>query len=223
MIVEPVTLRPTTACADALELMETYHISGVPITDETGRLVGILTNRDLRFESDTQQPIANLMTSEDLSRFRSGRRSTRRGQSSPAQDREAAGRRRQRLPEGPDHGQGHPEAHPVPARDQGRAGAAPGRRRGRRRADALERAEALVEEDVDALVVDTSHGHSNAVVDTVRRAQGAASTSRSSPATSRPPRPRRRCSRRERTRSRPASGPGRSARRESSPGSASLR
>ena len=51
MIVEPVTLRSHDLVADALELMETYHISGVPITDETGRLVGILTNRDLRFRT----------------------------------------------------------------------------------------------------------------------------------------------------------------------------
>src|SRR6266508_2163799 len=52
MIVEPVTLRPRDRVADALALMETYRISGVPVTDEAGRLVGILTNRDLRFEDD---------------------------------------------------------------------------------------------------------------------------------------------------------------------------
>ncbi|MGH9268674.1 MAG: IMP dehydrogenase, partial [Acidimicrobiales bacterium] len=51
MIVEPVTLRPDHRVADALELMARYHISGVPITDDGGRLVGILTNRDLRFET----------------------------------------------------------------------------------------------------------------------------------------------------------------------------
>src|SRR5438874_3727291 len=50
MIVEPVTLRPDHRVADALDLMERYHISGVPITDAGGKLVGILTNRDLRFE-----------------------------------------------------------------------------------------------------------------------------------------------------------------------------
>ncbi len=53
MIVEPVTLAPQSTVAEALELMERYHISGVPITDEGERLVGILTNRDLRFETDT--------------------------------------------------------------------------------------------------------------------------------------------------------------------------
>src|SRR3954463_3244276 len=50
MIVEPVTLPPDALVSDAVELMERYHISGVPITDDGGRLVGILTNRDLRFE-----------------------------------------------------------------------------------------------------------------------------------------------------------------------------
>ena len=52
MIVEPLTLPPTALVADALELMEHYHVSGVPITEDGGRLVGILTNRDLRFEKD---------------------------------------------------------------------------------------------------------------------------------------------------------------------------
>src|SRR5689334_2754798 len=55
MIVEPVTLRPQHLVRDALELMERYHISGVPITDDEERLVGILTNRDLRFEADASQ------------------------------------------------------------------------------------------------------------------------------------------------------------------------
>ncbi len=58
MIVEPLTLPPTALVADALALMEHYHVSGVPITDEGGRLVGILTNRDLRFEKDTTQPVS---------------------------------------------------------------------------------------------------------------------------------------------------------------------
>ena len=66
MIVEPVTLGPLDRVADALTLMETYHISGVPITDDSGLLVGILTNRDLRFETDTGLTIAELMTSENL-------------------------------------------------------------------------------------------------------------------------------------------------------------
>src|ERR671919_2461986 len=66
MIVEPVTLPPDAPVADALELMARYRISGVPVTDDDGRLVGILTNRDLRFERDTAQPLSALMTSRDL-------------------------------------------------------------------------------------------------------------------------------------------------------------
>src|SRR4051794_27516234 len=66
MIVEPVTLPPDAPVAEALQLMARYHISGVPITDDDDRLVGILTNRGLRFESDLAQPVANLMTSSDL-------------------------------------------------------------------------------------------------------------------------------------------------------------
>jgi IMP dehydrogenase len=66
MIVEPVTLAPGNTVAEALELMERYRISGVPITDEAGVLVGILTNRDLRFETDSSQPVSALMTARDL-------------------------------------------------------------------------------------------------------------------------------------------------------------
>ena len=66
MIVEPVTLRADNSVAEALELMERYRISGVPITDDDGVLVGILTNRDLRFETDASQPVSALMTSRNL-------------------------------------------------------------------------------------------------------------------------------------------------------------
>jgi IMP dehydrogenase len=66
MIVEPVTLQPDALVSDAVELMERYHISGVPITDEHAILVGILTNRDLRFERNHAQPVSALMTSTGL-------------------------------------------------------------------------------------------------------------------------------------------------------------
>ena len=52
--------------ADAFELMQTYHISGFPVTEDNGKLVGILTNRDVRFASNKQQPVSELMTSERL-------------------------------------------------------------------------------------------------------------------------------------------------------------
>ena len=66
MIVEPVTLPPDAPVSAALELMQRYHISGVPITDDSGRLLGILTNRDLRFETDRSQPVSALMTTQGL-------------------------------------------------------------------------------------------------------------------------------------------------------------
>src|ERR1043165_5437406 len=65
-MVEPVTLPPEALVSDALELMSRYHISGVPITDDAGKLVGILTNRDLRFAPDSLQPVSSLMTSQGL-------------------------------------------------------------------------------------------------------------------------------------------------------------
>src|ERR687885_593754 len=66
MIVEPVTLPPDAPVAEALGLMARYHISGVPITGPDGVLVGILTNRDLRFDPDPAQPVAAVMTSRNL-------------------------------------------------------------------------------------------------------------------------------------------------------------
>src|SRR3712207_5773986 len=66
MIVEPVTLRPDDPVRDALELMARYRISGVPIVDADARLVGILTNRDLRFEPDASMPVSALMTTANL-------------------------------------------------------------------------------------------------------------------------------------------------------------
>src|ERR671934_2757612 len=66
MIVEPVTLPPEALVSDALELMARYHISGVPITADGGRLVGILTNRDLRFVEETAGTVGDFMTSTDL-------------------------------------------------------------------------------------------------------------------------------------------------------------
>src|SRR5947207_15357309 len=66
MLVEPVALPPDVPVSQALELVATYHISGVPITADDGTLVGILTNRDLRFAPDVTQPVRALMTERDL-------------------------------------------------------------------------------------------------------------------------------------------------------------
>jgi IMP dehydrogenase len=66
MIVDPVTIRPRQKIHEALEVMKRYRISGVPVTDESGKLVGILTNRDLRFETRTDLPVSDVMTKENL-------------------------------------------------------------------------------------------------------------------------------------------------------------
>ncbi len=65
MIVDPITIAPDRPISDALELMKRYRISGVPVTTK-GRLVGILTNRDLRFETRFDLPISQVMTKENL-------------------------------------------------------------------------------------------------------------------------------------------------------------
>jgi IMP dehydrogenase len=169
MIVEPVTLRPNDRVADALTLMETYRISGVPITNENGILVGILTNRDLRFEDDTRRPVSDLMTSENLVTVPVG--------TTLEEARAVLHRHKvEKLPVVDDAGhlKGLITVKDIAKRvkypnatkdDQGRlrVGAAIGAG-----AEGLERAEALVAEEVDVLVVDTSHGHAHGVGDTVR-------------------------------------------------------
>jgi inosine-5'-monophosphate dehydrogenase len=169
MIVEPLTLRADDSVADALALMERYRISGVPITDDAGVLVGILTNRDLRFETDTTQPVSALMTSRNLVTAPVG---TTLDEASEILHRNKI----EKLPVVDAEGRlkglitvkdiskriKYPDATKD---DQGRlrVGAAVGVGN-----DALERAAALVEVEVDLLVVDTAHGHSHGVLDVVR-------------------------------------------------------
>ena len=66
MIVDPITINKDQTVADALALMKENHIGGIPVTDAEGRLVGIVTNRDVRFQDDTSLPIRDVMTSEGL-------------------------------------------------------------------------------------------------------------------------------------------------------------
>jgi IMP dehydrogenase len=170
MIVEPVTLPPDALVSDALELMATYHISGVPITDESGTLVGILTNRDLRFAPDATQAVSTLMTERNLVTAPLG---------TTLAEAEAILHRHkiEKLPVVDSGGRlkglitvkdiqkriEFPKATKDP---QGRlrVGAAVGVG-----ADAWERAGALVDAGVDILVVDTAHGHSSSVPEMVRR------------------------------------------------------
>ncbi len=170
MIVEPVTLPPEALVADALALIERYHISGVPITDDGGRLVGILTNRDLRFQRDVSLPVSELMTARDLVTAPVG---TTLGEAEQLLHRH----RIEKLPIVDENGvlrglitvkdiQKRVEFPQATKDPQGRlrVGAAVGVG-----PDALERAQALIAAGADVLVVDTAHGHSAGVVEMVSR------------------------------------------------------
>jgi IMP dehydrogenase len=168
MIVEPVTLPPTALVGDALELMARYRVSGVPITDPAGVLVGILTNRDLRFGADAAQPVSSVMTSRDLVTAPVG--------TTLREAQEILGRHKiEKLPIVDADGRlkglitvkdiQKRVAYPLATKDeQGRLRVAAAVGVG---PDALERASALVAAGVDAIVVDTAHGHSRGVLDVV--------------------------------------------------------
>jgi IMP dehydrogenase len=170
MIVEPLTLPPDALVSDALAVMERYHISGVPITEENGRLVGILTNRDLRFVQDVDQPVSALMTSENLITAPAG---TTLDEASAILHRQKV----EKLPVVDANGvlTGLITVKDIQKKIQFpnatkdvhgrlRVGAAVGVG-----ADAVERAQALAEDDVDLLVVDSAHGHSEGVLEMVRK------------------------------------------------------
>jgi len=72
MVVNPITMAPRQTLADALELMERHKISGIPVVEPSGKLVGILTNRDVRFAENMQQPVSELMTSQNLATVPAG-------------------------------------------------------------------------------------------------------------------------------------------------------
>ncbi|HEY7178367.1 MAG TPA: IMP dehydrogenase [Gaiella sp.] len=170
MIVEPVTLSPHALVGDALELMARYRVSGIPVTDADDRLVGILTNRDLRFGVPSTMRVADAMTRDGLVTAPVG--------TTLEEAQAILGRHRiEKLPivdvEGRLKGLitvkdiAKREAYPLATKDgRGRLRVAAAVGVG---TDALERADALVGAEVDALVVDTAHGHSRGVLDVVRR------------------------------------------------------
>ncbi|HEY1352910.1 MAG TPA: IMP dehydrogenase [Ktedonobacteraceae bacterium] len=169
MITDPITLEPHQPLSDALAVMKRFHISGIPIT-EHGRLVGILTNRDIRFETGLARPIAELMTREHLITVPVG--------TTLEEARASLHRYKiEKLPVVDEHGllKGlitmkdiqKKILYPGAAKDSFgrlRVGAAVGVG-----PDTGERCAALVEEGVDVLVVDTSHAHSQMVLAAVAR------------------------------------------------------
>jgi len=174
MIVEPVTLPPDALVREALDLMARYKVSGVPITDRTGVLVGILTNRDLRFESDVDQTVSALMTSRDLVTAPVG--------TTLAEAEEILHRNKiEKLPVVDTGGrlrglitvkdiQKKIEFPQATKDEKGRlrVGAAVGVG-----SEALERAQTLAAAGADLIVVDTSHGHSLGVVEMVAKVKAA--------------------------------------------------
>ena len=170
MVVNPVTIHPDEPLDNALALMDSYRISGIPVVERNkGTLVGILTNRDVRFAEDRSQPVSELMTRDNLitTHERVGRDEAKRHLHQhriekllvvdeefrcigliTVKDIEKA------------------EAHPSACKDENgrlRAAAAVGVGR-----DGLVRAEALLDAEVDVIVVDTAHGHSKGVMEAVR-------------------------------------------------------
>jgi len=173
MIVNPITLSPSNRIYEALDLMKKYRISGVPITEDgskEGRLVGILTNRDLRFETNVNRPIDEVMTKDPLFTVSVG---TTLDEARELLHRHKVEKllvvdkdfRLKGLITVKDIQKGikYPNAC-KDALGRLRCGAAVGTSK-----DAVERAQALVAAGVDVLVVDTAHGHSQSVIDIVAR------------------------------------------------------
>jgi IMP dehydrogenase len=173
MIVDPITLSPAHRIYEALELMTKYRISGVPITDDgskEGRLVGILTNRDLRFETNVHRPIAEVMTHEDLITVPVGTTldAAREILHQHKVEKLLVVDRDFRL-KGLITVKDIQKAVKYPGASKDalgrlRCGAAVGVGK-----DAMDRAAGLVAAGVDVLVIDTAHGHSQGVLDMVGR------------------------------------------------------
>ena len=169
IIVDPIYLAPDNTLSDADELMNKYHISGVPIT-ENGKLVGIITNRDMRFEMDLSRPISDIMTSKGL--ITAPEHTTMEEAKRILQ-----AHRIEKLPLVDDAG--HLKGL-ITIRDIEKMRKFPNSNKdsdGRLKvaaaigvtSDVEDRVEALLDAKADVLVIDTAHGHSEGVLQTIRR------------------------------------------------------
>ena len=172
MIYDPVTIRQGKTVADALKLMNEFHIGGIPVVDENMMLVGIVTNRDLRFERNMKKLIDDVMTKENLVT------------TNQSTDLEAAAQilqenKIEKLPVVDKDGKliglvtykdiTKAKDKPMACKDaKGRLRVAAGVGV---TADTFERMQALVDAGVDAVVIDTAHGHSKGVIDTLKEAK----------------------------------------------------
>ncbi|MGB1953455.1 MAG: IMP dehydrogenase [Candidatus Puniceispirillum sp.] len=173
MVVNPLTITPEQTLGDALDMMRTHNISGIPVVEKPGsapqKLVGILTNRDVRFASDLEQKVADLMT-RDVVTVRDG--------AAPDEARRLLHEHRiEKLlvvnSDGACIGlitvkdMEKAQNHPLASKDQdGRLLVAGATGAG---ADGMARAEALMDAGADVIIVDTAHGHSQGVLETVTR------------------------------------------------------
>jgi IMP dehydrogenase len=177
IVYNPVTLRVDQTLADAKALIERYNFTGFPVVDAAGRVVGILTNRDMRFASSDDTPVHVMMTSSDLAML-----------AEPADLEEAKSLMRARRIEKllVHDGQGkltglltlkdteQAVLNPTACKDElGRLRVAAATSVGD---SGFERTEALIDSGVDIVVVDTAHGHSEGVIDAVRRAKRLSNT-----------------------------------------------
>ena len=170
MIKDPITLNKTNTLNDALNVMRENRIGGIPITDEDNTLIGIITNRDLRFQVDLNTPIDSVMTKTDLI-------TVAKGTDLKEAEHTLQRYKIEKLPVVDDQNKllglitfkdiQKVKHHPNACKDEfGRlmVGAAVGVT-----ADTLERVTALVEQDVDVIAIDTAHGHSKGVVDELKK------------------------------------------------------
>ena len=170
MILDPVTVRADLRVRDVLSLMTKYRISGIPVVDEDHHLIGIITNRDLRFEPDENQMVADIMTKDNLVTAPLG---TTLEQAEHILQKHKI----EKLPVVDKHGVLNglitfkdiqkKIKHPYACKDEHgrlRVGAAVGVT-----SDTVERVTALLKAGVDFVVVDTAHGHSKGVIEMVKR------------------------------------------------------
>ena len=173
MVVNPITMRPDQSLAEALELMKAHRISGIPIVEASGKLAGILTNRDVRFAENPKQAVSDLMTRDNLAKVALGT-------SQEDAQRILHQRRIEKLlvVDDQDHCVGlitvkdieKSVASPLATKDgEGRLRVAAATTVG----DAgFERSQALIDAGCDCIVIDTAHGHNRDVARAVERVKG---------------------------------------------------
>ena len=170
MILDPITMKANQTVGDALLLMSKFQISGIPIIDNDGKLIGIVTNRDLRFEPNRELKVSKIMTKENLVTAPIGTTLERA-------ERILQKYRIEKLPVVDKNGRlrglitfkdiQKKKSHPNACKDKHgrlRVGAAVGVT-----AETIERIKALIRACVDVIVIDTAHGHSKGVIDMVKR------------------------------------------------------